>query len=341
MTPRMLALSLLPEDATLLYLTEFGSVLYGTNTPSSDTDLKGIYLPSIKSALLYQAPETIVHNTSGKDVRNTSDDVDITLYSVTYYIDLLFKGEVGAIDILFSLFRDDTQHYCSPAMQILKDNHTKLVSKQSKAFVGYCMNQAAKYGIKGSRYGELISFADYLDTLTDDTAPISTILSTIPELSYITVQLVSSKTHQIMTHAAQPTDKSYIQVLGALHADNTTIAELKRRVLVKLATYGGRTILASQGVDWKALSHAYRVIYQFNELCKTNFIKFPLDAAPYITLIKLCNDVTLLPEHLDNIASMLAATEELVESSTLPDIIEPQLRNALKWHFFQGQINGN
>ena len=329
----MLALSLLPEDATLLYLTEFGSVLYGTNTSTSDTDLKGIYLPSIKSALLGQAPDTIVHNTSGKDVRNTADDIDITLYSVTYYIDLLFKGEVNAIDILFSLFRDDTQHYCSPAMQIFKDNHTKLVSKQSKAFVGCCMNQAAKYGIKGSRYGELITFIDYLDTLTDDTAPISTILATIPELSYITVQIVSSKT--------QPIDTPYLQVLGALHADNITIAELKRRVLAKLATYGGRTILASQGVDWKALSHAYRVIYQFNELCKTNFIKFPLDAAPYIIQIKKCNDVSQLSEHLDNIASMLAATEELVESSTLPDIIEPQLRNALKWHFFQGQINGN
>ena len=91
MTPHMLALSLLPEDATLLYLTEFGSVLYGTNTPSSDTDLKGIYLLSIKSALLDQAPETIVHNTSGKDVRNTADDVDITLYSITYYIDLRIK----------------------------------------------------------------------------------------------------------------------------------------------------------------------------------------------------------------------------------------------------------
>ena len=333
MTPHMLALSLLPEDATLLYLTEFGSVLYGTNTPASDTDLKGIYLPSIKSALLDQAPETIVHNTSGKDTRNTSNDIDITLYSVTYYIDLLFKGDVGAIDILFSLFREDTQHYCSPAMQIFKDNHTKLVSKQSKAFIGYCMNQAAKYGIKGSRYGELIAFMDYLDTLPDDTAPISTILSSIPELTYITVQMVASKT--------RPTETPYLQVLGALHADNISIAELKRRVLAKLATYGGRTILASQGVDWKALSHAYRVIYQFNELCKTNFIKFPLAAAPYIMLIKLCNDVSLLPMHLDNIASMLAATEELVEASTLPDIIEPQLRNALKWHFFQGQINGN
>lgn len=325
----MLALSLLPEDATLLYLTEFGSVLYGTNTPSSDTDLKGIYLPSIKSALLDQAPETIVHNTSGKDVRNTADDVDITLYSVTYYIDLLFKGEVGAIDILFSLFRDDTQHYCSPAMQIFKDNHTKLVSKQSKAFVGYCMNQAAKYGIKGSRYGELITFIDYLDSVSDDTATISVLTQSLPSLTYISIV------------KAGVTDESFIQVLGNLHAFNITIAELKRRVLAKLATYGGRTILASQGVDWKALSHAYRVIYQFNELCKTNFIKFPLDAAPYITLIKLCNDVTLLPMHLDNIASMLAATEELVESSTLPDIIEPQLRNALKWHFFQGQINGN
>ncbi len=121
----MLALSLLPEGATLLYLTEFGSVLYGTNTPSSDTDLKGIYLPSIKSCLLKQAPEAITHATADKTTRNTANDVDITLYSITCYIDLLFKGEVGAIDILFSLFRDDTQHYCSPAMQIFKNNQPK------------------------------------------------------------------------------------------------------------------------------------------------------------------------------------------------------------------------
>lgn len=337
MTPHMLALSLLPEDATLLYLTEFGSVLYGTNTPSSDIDLKGIYLPSIKSALLEQAPETIVYNTSGKDTRNTADDIDITLYSITYYIDLLFKGEVGAIDILFSLFRDDTQHYCSPAMQIFKDNHTKLVSKQSKAFIGYCMNQAAKYGIKGSRYGELLAFADYLDTFPDSADTVATIVPTLPNYTYI---------HYLETPAfspfklSQPTE-SFIEVLGNLHSLNISINELKKRIASKLTTYGGRTILASQGVDWKALSHAYRVIYQFNELCKTNFIKFPLDAAPYIIQIKKCSDVSQLPEHLDNIASMLAVTEELVEASTLPDIIEPQLRNALKWYFFQGQINGN
>jgi predicted nucleotidyltransferase len=40
------ALDLIGKDGYLLYLTKFGSHLYGTNGPNSDADYKGFYLPS-------------------------------------------------------------------------------------------------------------------------------------------------------------------------------------------------------------------------------------------------------------------------------------------------------
>jgi hypothetical protein len=52
--------------------------------------------------------------------------------------------------------------------------------------------------------------------------------------------------------------------------------------------YGARAKLAeqSQGVDWKALSHAVRVGTEAMELLTTGNITFPRPDAPYLVMIK-------------------------------------------------------
>lgn len=37
---------------TLLYLTRYGSKLFGTSTPKSDDDYRGIYLPKLDDVLM-------------------------------------------------------------------------------------------------------------------------------------------------------------------------------------------------------------------------------------------------------------------------------------------------
>lgn len=158
--------NLISNKGKLLYLTHFGSRLYGTNTATSDTDLKAIYLPNIESVVLGTVEDTIVYTTGDKDSKNSDEDVDITVYSLRYFLQLLVKGEVGAIDLLFSMFRKDTILFeKSTTTDYFRMNYLNLISKESKAFIGYCFNQAAKYGIKGSRYGDLLGFIDYLDQL--------------------------------------------------------------------------------------------------------------------------------------------------------------------------------
>jgi predicted nucleotidyltransferase len=48
------------QGASLLFLTLFGSVLYGTESPGkSDVDARGIFLPSTESLLLNKAPKSL------------------------------------------------------------------------------------------------------------------------------------------------------------------------------------------------------------------------------------------------------------------------------------------
>ena len=64
----------------------------------------------------------------------------------------------------------------------------------------------------------------------------------------------------------------------------------KTKFLAKLQQeqeqYGERAKKSADGVDWKALSHAVRVLFQCHEFLETKFIKFPLKEADLIKGIK-------------------------------------------------------
>ena len=56
----------------LLFKTKFGSHLYGLDTPNSDTDYKGIYMPTLSQLLLGTWPKSIRTSTGTAHTKNTS-----------------------------------------------------------------------------------------------------------------------------------------------------------------------------------------------------------------------------------------------------------------------------
>jgi RNA repair pathway DNA polymerase beta family len=128
---------------------KFGSHLYGTSTPESDTDYKSVYVPEARDILLQRVQECV--RTGGRSKqegeRNTSSDVDNECYSLQRYLQLLAEGQTGAIDMLFAPEPEIT----TPLWRHIQANKNRLLTKKSAAFVGYCRTQANKYGIKGSR----------------------------------------------------------------------------------------------------------------------------------------------------------------------------------------------
>jgi len=78
----------------------FGSHLYGTDTPKSDKDFKGVFMPNYKDVLLGNIPKSINTSTNQNNIKNSSDDVDTETYSLHYFLKLACQGETVALDML-------------------------------------------------------------------------------------------------------------------------------------------------------------------------------------------------------------------------------------------------
>ena len=80
---------------------KFGAHLYGTATPESDLDYKGIFLPTKDELLLGRVPKSRNYSTGKDNSRNTKNDVDTEMYSLHYFIKLACDGQTVAMDMLF------------------------------------------------------------------------------------------------------------------------------------------------------------------------------------------------------------------------------------------------
>ena len=73
-----------PEMAikNLIYKIRTGSVMYGTNTETSDEDLGGIFIPEKDYIIgIKRCDQVILSHKISKTKRNTKGDIDYTVYS--------------------------------------------------------------------------------------------------------------------------------------------------------------------------------------------------------------------------------------------------------------------
>ena len=162
------------HDATLLFLTFFGSTLYGTETPGkSDVDVRGIFLPSTKALALNKAAKSLHFSTSNNEHRNLAGDVDIDLWSVQHWLlKLLPTGDTGALDVLFAPSHPACALYRHPALDAVFENPMRFMDTgKGRAYAEYSLGQAKKYGIKGSRVGVLKAVRTWLQTHCPEPQP--------------------------------------------------------------------------------------------------------------------------------------------------------------------------
>lgn len=320
------------NDVEVVYLIKNGSQLYGTNSEDSDTDYIGLFVPSTTTVLLKKDPEHLVVTTGLANSKNSSEDIDIQLWSIYKFLNLVKKGETGALDLLFSLkakHKDEITIIDKPSFtDILLEYFDKFKSKDLRAFVGYCLGQAKKYNIKGARYSELQTFLTSFKKLhyfTDQT------LDTL-EVNIKNIIAVGNYKYIKMTYAQGPKRQGnnyiwYLEILGRKHALNITISEFLNRMDRMLSSFGARTLAAADGVDNKALSHATRVILECEELLRTGHITFPLKDREFIKEIKYNKDLVNSRElNLEGLMQFLEhkldEVNQLLEDSVLPDKVE-------------------
>lgn len=270
----------------------FGSHLYGTSTPESDVDFKEIFVPHPKEILLGRAMNHTNMNTNNTASKNSKDDVDHELYSLKYWLELAQTGETVALDMLHTPPELIVKSELPEVWKFIQDNRERFYTTDMKSYLGYVRKQAAKYGVKGSRLADLRKVLEVLEDYPEwrfedrpqdkahnqrwKVADIAHLLPTGEFLFW--TDFVDAK--QGVQH--------FYNVLGRKFQTTITVHEMKYSLTKLEAEYGerARKAEANEGVDWKALSHAYRAGVQLREIYTFGDLKFPLYEAELIKKIK-------------------------------------------------------
>jgi RNA repair pathway DNA polymerase beta family len=87
----------------LLFSCQYGSRLYGTQTPTSDLDLKHVYLPALNDLLVGKQLANKVKKTNTKmNTRNGADDVDEEFLPVQVFARDFMMGQTYALELAFA-----------------------------------------------------------------------------------------------------------------------------------------------------------------------------------------------------------------------------------------------
>lgn len=255
-----------------------GSHLYGTNTPESDLDIKGVYLPSIEECILGTVKKQIDLSTNKGHSKNTKDDVDEKYYSLQYFLKLAIEGQTEALDMLHAPLEDC--EIVTPEWRFLHNHRHLFYTKNLESYVGYCKHQAAKYGIKGSRLSALKDVISCLEDMGDYNATVK------GAWDYFKGQFKDNE--HVHFYMDEVNNIEMFEVCGKKF-QNTSRLEYILLPLRKMYTnYGerARQAEANEGIDWKAISHAFRAGLQLKEIYETGDLKYPLKDAEFLLKLK-------------------------------------------------------
>lgn len=295
----------------------FGSHLYGTSTPESDKDFKGIFLPTREQILLGKIPKSINESTKNNNsTKNTSEDIDLEMYSLHYFIHLACEGETVALDMLHAP-KEMIIETC-PIWNEIVLNRQRFYTKNLKAFIGYARRQASKYGIKGSRLNDAQRVLEFLrhPVIREAHNKLFSFWDDLPTGEHI------------FKYPPNENGERMYEVCGRKIGEKVTLQYAYETVKRFVDNYGerARKAAANEGIDWKAISHAFRAAYQVKQILTENTITFPLKEAQTLLLIKqgkLDYQSVVNPE-LNN---LISEVEELSEKSNLPEKVDRNFWN--------------
>jgi len=296
-----------------------GSHLYQLNTPNSDLDFKGVYMPDLKSMYLCEVQENVDFSSNKSNEKNTSDDTDYSVYSLQKFMDLLSKGEMVTFDMLFapeeavtyydhhgnmitSSLAEQIHH---PIYELRHDFKSMFIHKDMKAYLGYCRRQAAKYGLKGSRLSALYEVKKAIENaILFETDKLGTLSGLLPTNEFLKIE------------------EDHYEVLGKKHQWTSSAKMFKDRIDAEIEKFGHRAKQAEQneGIDWKAVSHAFRAGYQLLYMFQTGEMQVVLPdmTREYILLVKN-GELDWLSKVKPALETLMNVVENTAETSTFQD----------------------
>lgn len=340
-------------NGKLIYLSQYGSHLYGLNTENSDLDFRGVYIPTLDDVILHKDKDEIneeltllntaelhefLEDKSMDSFQPKMIKIDVKIFSLQKFIQLCSKADTNALDLLFSIDTpaDHTWQYkglvknvpeeMKYPLRYIHENRDKLINTDRlESPITYAFKQATKYGLKGERLKvlELVkqkakylkkhkTLAELRTVVVEDLIDYTDLMELEIPNNHLRIDVLDNKGKK----------EKYLFVCGVQHQFNLDLDKFIKRIEEKINKEytSQRTIDAKDGGnDWKALSHAIRVLLEIKELLDTGNTQFPLKDKQFLLDIKLGK---VEREYIDNFFNQ-----------ELSNILERVQRNELGWKY--------
>ena len=340
-----------------LFTCFYGSRLYGTQTPTSDIDIKHIVLPDLNDLLLGKKLANKVKKTNNeKNTRNTVDDVDEEFIPIQVFAQDFYAGQTYALELAFAVDGshagqvfplDSTREQFEeilefddlyPFYPFVRELRSKFLTSNIKAMMGYVVNQTNIYSFKGERLNVVRKVKEYLSDIIDsygDCTIAQFYSADYSDRTFLVDQIASVAREFPKYFKVTEYDigdgrmMPCYTLLEKTLPFSSTLKHTYGVVKTLEAKYGSRSNTASESnVDWKAMMHALRIVDEGICLLKTGKIELPLkpDYVKFLLEIKRGeHQLSMVKAELD---AKLTSLKELEQTTFLP-AASHQLQNEL------------
>lgn len=268
-------------DRKIIFLVKAGSHFFNLAGPNSDKDYRGVYMPSNKEFYEGEGRRKMIdyktNDGNKKGIKNGAEDVDFSLFSITKFLELLKSGDFNMMELLHA--PEEVIIINSDIMKDLTAMKQSLLVNDISSFLGFIKKEYKRYGINIHHYEEQEKLKKFLDKYPEHTR-LNTIWKEIEKYgennSFIT--FTTSKTGN---NKSVPS----LKIAQRLYQNTVTVDYVRNAIKQRLETYGHRQKnMAKDGVEFKGLYHALRLIYEANDLFDYGEFKLPFNESRHETL---------------------------------------------------------
>lgn len=271
----------------IVLLFEAGSHFFDLNGPHSDRDYRGLYLDMYQDSFesnvskIYQ----VEYKTKIGSGKNSSEDIDFNLFSLTSFFNLLGRGDFNCMEMLH--VPENKIIFKTPLYDELVSIRKNILVNDISAFLGFIKKEIKRYGTNIFHYKLQEDFLNFIkqwpphDRLKDHWEEIQCYGQDIKGIRFVETKISNSgNTKFIPTLNIAERDHQYTSSIKY-------VAEAIQNILDK---YGHRQKnMAASGVEFKGLYHALRLIYEANDLLDFGEFVFPFNQERHQILSNIKN----------------------------------------------------
>lgn len=274
----------------LILLFKAGSHFFDLNGPNSDTDYRGIYIDDIQDSYESNRDKIYLLDYKTKEVersKNSKDDCDVTLFSLSSFIKLLKKADFNSMEILYT--PEDKILFKTPLFDELVRNRNRYIVNDTSAFIGFIRREAKRFGVNIYNYDIQMRFLNFLrqfdrkDRMFEHWDEIKVYSSNNNnEIKFLNSVIDDKKSSKNINS---------IVVASRMHISTATVGYVIDAIEKICETYGHRSKdMATGEENYKGLYHAMRLIYEANDIFDYGEFKLPFSEERHRTLWNIKNN---------------------------------------------------